>query len=234
MLQVAGAVAANTVDAHRLRGGIANAASGASDDRAGRVHRDLWGGLRPSYQRGSGVSVPHAAGRDTQVLLGGEPLPLYFTSTGQIDAIVPYDIEPNSMQQVIVQNGLAYSQPQTVAVGTASPGVFTQNQSGSGPGSILGQKVGGNPALNTAANPASARDYLLDLLHRPRHGDASIAAGAAASYYAAVLHRQHGHRDRGRARRARHFRRTGSGVRGPVSGERASCRWALLPGQACQ
>jgi uncharacterized protein (TIGR03437 family) len=120
----------------------------------------------------------------TQVLLGGKPMPLYFTSSGQIDAIVPYDIAPNSAQQAIVLNGAASSQPQTVLVGAAHPGVFTQNQSGSGPGSIQGQKpvAGSVAALNTAANPASVGDYLLIYCTGLGTVTPTIAAGAAASY----------------------------------------------------
>jgi len=66
----------------------------------------------------------------------------------------------------------------------ALPGVFTQNQSGSGPGSILGQKpvAGSIPALNTAANPASVGDYLLIYCTGLGTVTPSIAAGAAASY----------------------------------------------------
>ena len=62
------------------------------------------------------------------------------------------------------------------------PGVFTQNMRGSGPGSILGQKVGGTPALNTAANPASAGDYLWIYCTGLGTVSPGIAAGAAATY----------------------------------------------------
>jgi uncharacterized protein (TIGR03437 family) len=180
MIGVAGAVAANTSTPIVYAGGIVNVASYATTIAPG-AFISIWGAdFAPATSVASGYPFPTLLG-GTEVLLGGEPLPLYFTSTGQIDAIVPYDIEPNSMQQVIVQNGLAASQPQTVAVGTASPGVFTQNQSGSGPGSILGQKVGGNPALNTAANPVSARDYLWIYCTGLGTVTPAAAAGAAAS-----------------------------------------------------
>ena len=145
-------------------------------------------------------------------------MPLYFAGHQQIDAVVPYDVAPNSAQQMIVQNGSAYSQPETVYVGAAQPGVFTQDASGTGPGAILGQKPGGIAALNTAANPASAGDALvifctgLGTVHPP------VPAGAAAT---PTLSYQHGHGDRGREGRAGSFRRTGSGMGGAVSGEHA-------------
>jgi uncharacterized protein (TIGR03437 family) len=183
MLQLAGAVAANTSTPIAYAGGIINAASGASTVAPGAFIAIYGADFGATTSVASAYPFPALLG-GTQVLLGGEPLPLYFTSAGQIDAIVPYDIAPNSMQQVIVQNGAAVSEPQMVAVGAAQPGVFTQNQSGSGPGSILGQKAGGVAALNTAANPASAGDYLLIYCTGLGTVSPGVPAGAAAPYSA--------------------------------------------------
>ena len=183
MLQLAGAVAANTSTPVGYAGGIVNAASGASAIAPGAFIAIYGADFGATTSVASAYPFPALLG-GTQVLLGGEPLPLYFTSAGQIDAIVPYDIAPNSMQQVIVQNGAAVSEPQMVAVGAAQPGVFTQNQSGSGPGSILGQKAGGVAALNTAANPASAGDYLLIYCTGLGTVSPGVPAGAAAPYSA--------------------------------------------------
>jgi hypothetical protein len=141
MLQLTGAVAANTATPIAYAGGIVNAASGASTIAPGAFIAIYGADFGATTSVASGYPFPALLG-GTQVLLGGEPLPLYFTSSGQIDAIVPYDIAPNSMQQVIVQNGAASSQPQTVAVGAAQPGVFTQNQSGSGTGLHSGAEGG--------------------------------------------------------------------------------------------
>jgi uncharacterized protein (TIGR03437 family) len=181
MLQLTGAVAANTATPIAYAGGIVNAASGVSTVAPGAIIA-IYGAYF-----GSTTSVfyaypfPALLG-GTQVLLGGKALPLFFTSSGEIYAVVPYDIAPNSTQQVIVQNGTASSQPQTVAVGAAQPGVFTQNQSASKPGAILGQKpvAGSIPALNTAANPASAGDYLLIYCTGLGTVSPSVPAGAAA------------------------------------------------------
>jgi uncharacterized protein (TIGR03437 family) len=183
MLQLTGAVAANTSTPIAYAGGIVNAASGAATVAPGTFIAIYGADFGTTTSVASGYQFPALLG-GTQVLLGGEALPLYFTSSGQIDAIVPYDIAANSMQQVIVLNGAASSQPQTVLVGAAQPGVFTQNQSGSGPGAILGQKpvAGSVAALNTAANPASVGDYLSIYCTGLGTVTPSIAAGAAASY----------------------------------------------------
>jgi uncharacterized protein (TIGR03437 family) len=56
----------------------------------------------------------------------------------------------------------ALSQPEPVLIAAAAPAVFTQDQSGSGPGAILVQPAGSSKsAMNTAANPATAGDALL-------------------------------------------------------------------------
>jgi uncharacterized protein (TIGR03437 family) len=68
----------------------------------------------------------------TSVLLGGEELPLMFTSAAQINVVVPYNMPSNTTQQLLVQNGSALSIPQGVVIAPAQPAVFTQNGSGTG------------------------------------------------------------------------------------------------------
>jgi uncharacterized protein (TIGR03437 family) len=180
MLRLAGSVAASTATPIVGVGGIVNAASGATTIAPGAfiaIYGVNFGG--PTTVAPATLYPTQLGG--TQVLLGGRPMPLYFTSSGQIDAVVPYDIAPNSVQQLIVQNGTAVSQPETVMVSAAQPGVFSQNSSGTGPGSILGQKAGGIPALNTAANPASAGDALLIFCTGLGTVSPPVPAGTAAS-----------------------------------------------------
>jgi uncharacterized protein (TIGR03437 family) len=180
MLQLAGSVAANTATPIVGIGGVVNAASYAPTVAPGALISIYGSNFGGATSMAPSVPWPTLLG-NTQVLLGGQPLPLYFTSSGQIDAVVPYNIAPNSVQQVIVQNGTAYSQPETVTVAAAQPGVFSQNSSGTGPGSILGQKPGGIPALNTTANPASVGDALLIFCTGLGTVTPSVPAGAAAS-----------------------------------------------------
>ena len=180
MLQLAGSVAANTATPIIGAGGVVNAASYASTVAPGALVSIYGSNFGGATNMAPSVPWPTLLG-NTQVLLGGQPLPLYFTSSGQIAAVVPYNIAPNSVQQVIVQNGSAYSQPEPVMVAAAQPGVFSQNSSGTGPGSILGQKPGGIPALNTTANPASVGDALLIFCTGLGTVTPSVPAGAAAS-----------------------------------------------------
>jgi uncharacterized protein (TIGR03437 family) len=67
----------------------------------------------------------------TQVLLGGELLPLLYTSGGLINAIVPYDLGLNADYEVFVSSGGAISGPQMVTVATAHPSIFKIDNTGS-------------------------------------------------------------------------------------------------------
>jgi uncharacterized protein (TIGR03437 family) len=179
-LSLAGSVAASTSTPIIGADGITNAASGAPVIAPGAFIAIYGANMGGGVTTASKVPFPTSLG-STQVFLGGQSLPLFFTSSKQIDAIVPYDIAANSSQQLIVQSGDALSQPEPVTVAAAQPGVFTQNQSGSGPGAILGQKPGGVAALNTAANPASAGDALLIFCTGLGTVTPPVAAGSPAS-----------------------------------------------------
>ena len=96
----------------------------------------------------------------TQVLLGGEPLPLEYAGPGQINAVIPYDVPVNSTLQLMVTQNGASSMPETVLVGPAQPSVFTQNQSGTGAGAVLVIQASGAEFLNTPSAPAGAGDVL--------------------------------------------------------------------------
>ena len=98
----------------------------------------------------------------TQVILAGKPLPLNYAGNGQINAIVPFDSPVNTQQQVIVQEGASLSVPEPVVLSTAQPAIFTQDQSGSGFGVIVGYKADGSASfLIDASHPVSSGDYLV-------------------------------------------------------------------------
>jgi uncharacterized protein (TIGR03437 family) len=59
------------------------------------------------------------------------PAPLFYVSPSQINAQVPYGLDPGT---VTVQ---VSALTQTMTMGATAPGIFTTNQTGSGPGAIL-------------------------------------------------------------------------------------------------
>jgi uncharacterized protein (TIGR03437 family) len=84
----------------------------------------------------TGLPLPLSS-NGTQVFLGTQPLPILYTSSGQMNVQVPYTAPVNTTFQLSVQNGSTLSVPQTVTVAPASPGIFTVNQKGFGQGAIL-------------------------------------------------------------------------------------------------
>ena len=61
---------------------------------------------------------------DATVVMAGTPMPILFGSNGQINAVVPAQINVNTSQQIVVQRGNTLSIPISVDVGPANPGIF--------------------------------------------------------------------------------------------------------------
>jgi len=116
----------------------------------------------------------------TQVVVAGELLPLLFSGPSQINAILPYDVAPNSTQQLIVQQNLAYSLPEPVVIAPAQPAVFTQNQSGAGIGVIVVVKPDGTQFEANSSHPASSGDALVIYCAGLGAVNSSVKDGSAA------------------------------------------------------
>lgn len=118
----------------------------------------------------------------TQVTIGELPINLLYVSSGQINALVPQEIGPNSSYPLVVMSNAGYTTPVTVMVQELQPGVYTLDQSGSGAGIVVNALTG---QLIDAAHPAHASDYLsiycsgLGPLIGP-NGEVPPADGAAA------------------------------------------------------
>jgi uncharacterized protein (TIGR03437 family) len=95
------------------------------------------------------------------VVIAGEQLPLLFAGSGQINAIIPYDVAPNSTQQLIVQQNMTLSLPEAVTIAPAQPALFTQDQSGAGIGVIVVLQPDGAGFEADSSHPASAGDVLV-------------------------------------------------------------------------
>ena len=97
----------------------------------------------------------------TSVLIAGRPAPIASVSDGRIDAVVPFDVPPNTQHQVIVQKGAVATVPETVTVAPAQPAIFTQDKSGTGQASVYALRADGTQVLADAANPVTAGDNIL-------------------------------------------------------------------------
>jgi uncharacterized protein (TIGR03437 family) len=177
---VTGAAAANTVTPILAPGGVVSTASFVKGQPlAPGAFVAIFGS---TLAQGANTStlpfVAQLAG--TEGLIGGQTIPLYFTSNGQINAVLPYNITPNSVQQLIVQSNNALSQPESIIISVAQPAVFTQDNSGTGAGSILIQNSAGMVFLATPATPATAGDTLLIFCAGLGAVTPDVPAGAAA------------------------------------------------------
>ena len=114
----------------------------------------------------------------TQVVLGGRPLPLQYAGDGQVNAVIPYDIPPNSTQQLIVTNGPALSVPQPIVIAAAQPAVFAQ---GDGSGVVFDVKPGTSAqVLVDADHPMSAGDAIVIYCAGLGPVNPPVIAGSAA------------------------------------------------------
>jgi uncharacterized protein (TIGR03437 family) len=83
----------------------------------------------------------------TQVLIGGIKAPIYFTSDGQVNAQIPYELEPNKQYQVIVAANGALSTPDSIQVSAVVPGLAAYAD-----GTVIAEHADGT--LINAGSPA--------------------------------------------------------------------------------
>jgi uncharacterized protein (TIGR03437 family) len=89
--------------------------------------------------------------------VGGYEVPLFYSSGGQINAQLPFELPPNSRPQLIVKGADFVTVPETITVAAARPGIFTTSQDGKGQGVIMDVAN----RLVDAANPAKAGDVVV-------------------------------------------------------------------------
>ncbi|MBV9769160.1 MAG: IPT/TIG domain-containing protein, partial [Bryobacterales bacterium] len=89
---------------------------------------------------------------DAQVLVGGTAIQLYYVSATQINAVLPS--VASGLMQLTIQNS-AGKNTVNVYVGAASPAIFTQDSSGTGPAAAL---KASDQSLVTAGNPLHSGD----------------------------------------------------------------------------
>ena len=103
----------------------------------------------PFQLSADGKSIPSSLA-GVQVMFGGVAAPLLYVSAVQINAIVPYAAAGNSNTTVQVQYQGQSSAAMTLPVQGATPGIFSQDKTGLGPGAILNQDYSLNAPLSRA------------------------------------------------------------------------------------
>jgi uncharacterized protein (TIGR03437 family) len=125
----------------------------------------------------------------TQLFLGGQPMPLIYAGPGQVNALIPQNLNPNTSYQLVVQRGSTMSVPAPLTIAGYQPGIYTVDDSGTGQGivEIAGTTLLAAPAGNGSRPVQSGSEYLvifatgLGPVIGP-NGEAPPADGAAAPF----------------------------------------------------
>ncbi|MBS1874410.1 MAG: hypothetical protein JSU00_14435 [Acidobacteria bacterium] len=150
--------------------GVANAASYAAGTVAPGELITIFGtGLGPSamaiYDPNSATlpqNLPNPApvNGGTQVLfkvgINQVPAALLYAASGQVGAMVPFEVSGQTSVQMTVVNGALSSKTYTLAAQETQPGIFTVDGSGRGQGAILNYNATtGDYVVNSSSNTAA-------------------------------------------------------------------------------
>ena len=89
---------------------------------------------------------------ETSVKIGNEDAPLYYVGPGQINAQLPFGVQPGQSVSVVVQTSGRLTAPQTYVIAPVQPAIFTAGDAG---------VVLNSNGLITASNPAHIGDVLV-------------------------------------------------------------------------
>ena len=137
MAALSGTVHETVADA---AGAVISVANAASNDRPGEIAAGAWVtlkgiGLADATTVADAVPYPKTLS-GTQVLIQNRPLPLYFVSPGQINALIPAALNADKQQLTVIRNGTR-SAGVDLLVTHVEPGLFSLDGSGQGQGAIL-------------------------------------------------------------------------------------------------
>jgi uncharacterized protein (TIGR03437 family) len=123
-------------------------------------------------------SIPDTAPR---VFFNGIPAPILYSGLNQVNAVVPFALNPGAPATLDVRTAGA-SATLPVPVVSATPAIFTQGNTGMGQGAILNQDL----TLNSPENPAGPGSVVMLYgtgfgLLDPQPADGSIADKPAAT-----------------------------------------------------
>ncbi len=109
----------------------------------------------------------------TTVLIGGIAAPLYFVSAGQINAQIPFELDPNRQYQIVVQANNALTTPDMLQMTSAIPGLAAFADGG-----LIAQHADGSLVSKTA--PAKPGEYIVAYLAGMGDTDNPVVTGAAS------------------------------------------------------
>jgi uncharacterized protein (TIGR03437 family) len=110
----------------------------------------------------------------TQVIVGGIRAPLYYAAPGQINAQIPFELDPQGQYQVVISANGALTTPQTIQMAPAGPGIAANPDT-----TIIAQHAA-DFSLVTAASPAKPGEFIVLYIAGMGATDTPVASGAGA------------------------------------------------------
>jgi uncharacterized protein (TIGR03437 family) len=107
-----------------------------------------------------GIPLPTAI-QSVQLSLAGKGIPLIFVSEGQVNAVLPYNLNTGASYPLVAQRDNRLSVPVSVTIAPANPAIFTTDLSGKGQGHIYVTPTATTQILASRENPAKAGDLLI-------------------------------------------------------------------------
>ena len=99
---------------------------------------------------------------DTEAFIGGQPLPLIYAGSGQINALIPQNLKPNTSCQLIIQRGSTLSAASVLTIAKYQPGIYTLDLSGGGQGIV---EIAGTTLIaapnGEGSRPVNRSEYLV-------------------------------------------------------------------------
>ncbi len=132
----------------------------------------IFGSAMAATTGSTGIPLPSVL-NGTSVLIGGELAPLYYVSSGQINAQLPVDLVPGQQYQVVVSANSAYTTPATINIAPVTPGIARLAN-----GQVIAQHA--DFSLVTEDAPAKPGEYLVAYLAGMGLTDTPVGTGAQA------------------------------------------------------
>jgi uncharacterized protein (TIGR03437 family) len=164
-------------------GGVVNAASYAAQAplAPGTLISIFGSKLAQNNTGATTLPLPMDLG-GSSLFIAGVGAPLLFSSDGQVNAMIPFGIEVNAGQQVVISRGNSLSVAQSFTMAAAAPGVFTIDGSGAGQGHIYVAHSDSTQTLADPGHPATAGDYIVIYCTGLGEVAPPVAAGTAAPF----------------------------------------------------
>jgi uncharacterized protein (TIGR03437 family) len=145
--------------------------------------------LAENTAQAQGLPLPQQLA-DTQVFVSGTttggastgllPLPLYYVSQNQLNALIPYEVSVDTSLQLLVRRGNTYSVPVQIDMASTQPAVFSLSGAPGSPGVISVYPSNGKPYLAGPNTPAHVGDTIVVYCSGLGAVNPGVTDGAAA------------------------------------------------------